>query len=102
MTHERDVGAEGRQLVAEGWYSTSNKLMRIARFKTPRARIEQLVLPGVLQTAEGRYLREIWERYGLHTSNLRCPPKGIEVEHRDLASDPALYRAFRLAGGQSA
>ncbi len=88
---------EAEALVAEGWYSTSNKGRRIARFTEPVPRIEWFVSAGHLATPHGRRLKKLWDGKW-HPGDLRTNDAGIE--RRELSFK--LFRAFKLSGGRSA
>lgn len=88
----------GRRLVAEGWLSTSNKYRHIRRWAgNPRAEIRALISPELRNSPAARWiLAQINERQPW----LRTDDRYFPVEERVLTVRE--YRAFRLAGGQSA
>jgi hypothetical protein len=85
---------EAKQLVAEGWFSTSNKYRSIARFKV-RLTGKDLVRPEYHDTEMGKLLIHAWEgSWERHL--LRCGSPEI-VEHRELTT--RMFRAFKLSNG---
>lgn len=93
-----DIEAEARDLVAEGWYSTSNKYHRIARWKPPHVKLDQVIRPEFADTALVFQLRQMMKRHWFASDGLRDTNEF--VEHAELS--PELYAAFRKAGGPMA
>lgn len=99
---EEDM-VEARQLVADGWRSTSNKYRHVARLTQAPPEPASLLRPGIEHTYWGRAAMEALRReFESRASHLmRCATAGDPVvEQRTLSA--RLYRAFRMAGGQSA
>ena len=88
--------ALARQLVAEGWRSTSTRYHHIARHvAVPTGR--DLVRPELHDTEAGKHMIEEWDRRWRGWF-LRCGREG--VERRTLTFKQ--YAAFSAAGGQVA
>ena len=96
--------AKAKELVAEGWWSTSGKRRTIRRWKERVPSPEELIRPEQLNTFHGQrlahFLRGIlkhndWVSYDAVT---RKPwPDDLFV---DAQLSPSLYRAFKAAGGE--
>jgi hypothetical protein len=88
------------RLVSEGWQSVSNKYRTVRRWTTQHIPVKELIRPELLETPEAKWwidkakgrLIEPWLRMA-DTSGL--PFEEMELTVRQ-------YRAFRLAGGESA
>lgn len=84
-----------RQLVADGWLSTSTRYRHVSRV-LPGYAASDLLKPEMLATPAGKLLAEAWEqelRWALRSSY-------PFVEHKTLTVKQ--YAAFRAAGGQTA
>lgn len=87
----------GRELVAAGWQSVSNKYRCIRRWTTKHLTIEELIRPELVNTPEARHLMK---RPRVDDISLRdAEHSGLPFEEETLTVRE--YRAFRLAGGQS-
>lgn len=89
--------AEGRRLVAEGWRSVSNKFRILRRFKPGVPSAREMILPEWRNTPFGKELENLWrdnERFWLRTEHLQVT--------EEMTCTVRIYRAFRLAGGESA
>lgn len=84
--------ALGAQLVAEGWKSVSNKYRTIRRWTEQPPSSDDM--RAVLVERFGK-----WAPHYVSTPCLRIPPPNT-TEERTLTVRQ--YRAFRLAGGESA
>jgi hypothetical protein len=99
---DKDISADdldlAKTLVAEGWYSVSNKYRRVARWSEPLPKVEDLIRPEMLHAPHVDRIIELWNKRWRPELDLRGTHPLIE--EREL-TEPQ-YRAFRLAGGQSA
>ena len=91
--------ALAKQLVAEGWFSTSNKYRHIARANLPPVdkamTFSEFVPVWLRKEVERAY--DSWTKWGLRVHS-SYPDSGIES--RELTT--AQFKAFKKAGGQSA
>lgn len=104
---ERDI-EYAKQLVAEGWHSTSNKYRLVARFKLPEGytdltqcglpRGKYMLHPDLMGTPLGGYLIRLWDDRR-HSLELRGHDDDL-VEHKELTVRQFL--AFKRHGGPSA
>lgn len=92
----------GERLVAEGWKSTSSKFRHIARFRIAPPNIEELMKPDALHTYHGRRLKKLWEQHRSDGWWLRMGPDQGDDGVEKMVLTVKEYRAFRLAGGQTA
>lgn len=86
-----------RQLVAEGWWSTSRKSRSIARWKEPIPPIEQMFRPEFLATFHGERLAELVRDHVKWNYGVSSPKNAARIEHATLS--PSLFDAFKKAGG---
>lgn len=92
-----------RQLVAEGWWSTSAKSRTIARWKEPLPTIEDLFRPEALATFHGQRLAHfcrqhlMYHQYGAYVHN-----HAADEHHEHATLSPSLFKAFKAAGGDCA
>lgn len=85
-----------RELIEQGYLSTSNKYRQVSRLRTPLTG-KDIVRPELHDTLAGRTLIERWDR-ALSRDVLRGHDP--EVEHRELTIGQ--FRAFKQLGGQTA
>lgn len=92
--------AKAAELVAEGWWSTSQKSRTIARWQEPVPRLEEMFRPEFLTTFHGQRLAElVRDHVKYHYGCLRNSAE----EHIERARlSPSLFRAFKQAGGDCA
>lgn len=86
-----------KELIDQGWQSTSNRYRNVARFIEPIPDIRDMVSAEVLATYHGRRLADAWKR-AWHSSDLRLGGEG--VEQRTLTVKQ--FRAFKRLGGKVA
>jgi hypothetical protein len=86
-----------QQLVSEGWKSVSGRHRIIRRWTTVHLSIKELIRPELFDTPEVKWLLQTFPH---RSPNLRMDERFFPVEEKELTVKQ--YRAFRLAGGQSA
>lgn len=87
----------GRELVAEGWWSTSQKYRAIARWREPVPTLEALFAPGMLDTFHGQRLGEVVRKHLDGHYGCGGPAADPHLERATLSV--SLFRAFKQAGG---
>lgn len=92
---EEDL-ALARDLIAQGYLSTSNKFRTVSRLRAPLTG-KDIVRPELHDTLAGRTLIERWDRAWSRAVLRSHDP---DVEHRELTIGQ--FRAFKQLGGESA
>lgn len=95
--------AKAKELVAEGWWSTSAKRQTIRRWKERPPTVEELIRPEMLETFHGRRLAAILTLHEQWRSDVSYDLVTRKPYPDDLFEDarlsPSLFRAFKAAGG---
>lgn len=87
-----------KQLVVEGWYSTSNKYRHISRWSMPVPRVEDLIRPEMLNAPHVDRLIKMWNKSMYHERDLRS--NHPLIEDKELTEEQ--FKLFRKYGGVSA
>lgn len=93
--------ARGRELVEEGWWSTSAKRRTIERWKERPPTVEELFRPELLDTFHGQRLAavvrtHVQHHYSVAYANGKAWPRDLFEE---ATLSPSLFKAFKRAGG---